>query len=430
MDTSDYSNLEVMDDLAKVVLKQLDIPRSKSEDPILPLVVEVDGMNKSGKNTLITELDRWFRRRKFNVRLQEESAEVPWIRATPKHDVYTHQMSHFAYEFTNLLQAISDRHAHLFLANRNIVDNLYWMESWLREGKVIQEEVDTFKSFILGGPWVNVVDAFIFLMSDPKVALEREYGNTQNVIYGAKMNPEKLELLYECTQNVIKELGTKYPNLPIIRIDTSSLSIPEVRDQAIAFLLRSASKRLLLTEDDVLPWSVALMRQKASLARLEIKMRRVCSHATLRDCGWQFETAVAQRDTYLLPPDKEVKDKEYFRIRETGGRWCHYDYKRNDLDFNRRMRLNIPLAAERIGEFLSEFQIIAVIEKEREIFVKDGTLLHRDNVKDLGLFTEFYGSKDVQEADLIDVAGALGFDVTDMVRSSYLKLYLENAKKK
>jgi len=186
----------------------------------------------------------------------------------------------------------------------------------------------------------------------------------------------------------------------------------------------------LLTEDDVLPWSVALMRQKASLARLEIKMRRVCSHATLRDCGWQFETAVAQRDTYLLPPDKEVKDKEYFRIRETGGRWCHYDYKRNDLDFNRRMRLNIPLAAERIGEFLSEFQIIAVIEKEREIFVKDGTLLHRDNVKDLGLFTEFYGSKDVQEADLIDVAGALGFDVTDMVRSSYLKLYLENAKKK
>src|SRR3989338_2357116 len=417
MDTSDYSNLEVMDDLAKVVLKRLDTPRSKSEDPIPPLVAEVCGTNKSGKNTLITELDRWFRRRKFNVRLQEESAEVPWIRATPKHDVYTHQMSHFAYEFTNLLQAISDRHAHLFLANRNIVDNLYWMESWLREGKVIQEEVDTFKSFI-------------FLMSDPKVALEREYGNTQNVIYGAKMNPEKLELLYECTQNVIKELGTKYPNLPIIRIDTSSLSIPEVRDQAIAFLLRSASKRLLLTEDDVLPWSVALMRQKASLARLEIKMRRECSHATLRDCGWQFETAVAQRDTYLLPPDKEVKDKEYFRIRETGGRWCHYDYKRNDLDFNRRMRLNIPLAAERIGEFLSEFQIIAVIEKEREIFVKDGTLLHRDNVKDLGLFTEFYGSKDVQEADLIDVAGALGFDVTDMVRSSYLKLYLENAKKK
>jgi len=430
MDTSDYSNLEVMDDLAKVVLKQLDIPRSKSEDPILPLVVEVDGTNKSGKNTLITELDRWFRRRKYNVRLQEESAEVPWIRAMPKQDAYTYQMSHFAYEFTNLLQASADRHAHLFVANRNVIDNLYWMESWLREGKVTQEEVDTFKSFILGGPWINVVDAFIFLVSDPKVALEREYGNTQSVIHGAKMNPEKLELLYACTQNVINELITKYPNLPIIRIDTSSLSIPEVRDQAIAFLLRSASKRLLLTEDDVLPWSVMLMRKKASLTGSEIKMQGVRSHATLRDCGWQFETAVTQRDTYLLPPNKNIKDKEYFRIRETGAHWYHYSYKRNEPDSNRRFRLNIPLAAERIREFLSEFQTIAVIEKEREIFVKDGTLLHRDEVKDLGLFTEFYGTKNVQEADLIDVAGALGFDVTDMVRSSYLKLYLENAKKK
>lgn len=430
MNTSDFSDMEVMNDLAGVVLKRLDVPRSKSEDPIPPITCEVDGTNKSGKNTLITEMDRWFRRRKFNVRLQEESAEVPWVRAMPMQNAYAYQMSHFAFEFTNLLQATADRHAHLFIANRNIVDNLYWMESWLRNGKVSQEEVKMFKTFILDGPWMKTIDAFTFLVSDPKVALEREYGNAKDTIYGTKMNPEKLELLYECTQSVINELNVKYPELPVIRIDTSSLSIPEVRDRAISFILRSAVKRLSLMDYDILPWSVKLLRRKAILVGPEIKIRGIKSHSTLQDCGWEFETAVTQRDTYLLPKNKDMEHKEHLRIRETGNQYCQFGYKRNEPDSRRRLRLNIPIASERVEEFLSELQKVAVIEKDREIFTKDGILLYRDKVKGLGEFTEFYGTKTMQEADLLEQACALGFFDSDLIRASYLTLYLENAQSK
>ncbi|MBI2121586.1 MAG: CYTH domain-containing protein [Candidatus Sungbacteria bacterium] len=430
MNTSDFSDQEVMNDLAGIVLKRLDTPRAKSEDPIPPLLCEVDGTNKSGKNTTIVEVDRWFNRRGFNVRLQEESAEIPWVRATPQQDTYTYQMSHFVHEFTNFLQATGDRHAHLFLGNRNFIDNLYWMESHFRLGKITQKERDEFKSFILGGPWMEKIDALTFLVTDPKTALEREYANTKDVIYGAKMNPERLELLYECTQNVIEELTSKYPELPIIRIDTAEQSIPKVRDNVVSFILRSAVRRLHLTDNDILPWSVALLRRKTMFAGMEIKMRGMRDHSTLHDCGWQFEAAVTQRDTYLLPPNKTANDKEYFRIRETGERWCHYGYKRNEPVSNRRLRFNIPLAPERIGEFLREMQTVAVIEKDREVFIKDGILLHRDKVAGLGEFTEFYGTETMQEAELLKQAYALGFSDSDMVRTSYLALYLERAKSK
>lgn len=49
MNTSDFSDLEVMNDLARIVLKRLDTPRAKSEDPIPPLLSEFDGTNKAGK---------------------------------------------------------------------------------------------------------------------------------------------------------------------------------------------------------------------------------------------------------------------------------------------------------------------------------------------------------------------------------------------
>lgn len=78
------------------------------------------------------------------MRLQEESAEISWVRTMPQQDTYTYQMSHFAHEFTNFLQATSDRHAHIFLANRNFSDNLYWMESHFRRGKITQREREIF----------------------------------------------------------------------------------------------------------------------------------------------------------------------------------------------------------------------------------------------------------------------------------------------
>lgn len=277
---------------------------------------------------------------------------------------------------------------------------------------------------------MQLIAALVFLITDPQTALEREYANTKDVIYGTKMNPERLELLYDCTQNVIEELSSKYPELPVIRIDTAKQSIPEVRNLVVSFILRSAVRRLHLTDNDILPWSVALLRRKTMLAGMEIKMRGIRDHSTLRDCVWELETATTQHDTYLIHKGVEMERKEYLRIRETGNQWCHFGYKRNKPDSSRRLRLNIPLATERVGEFLSEMHTIAVIEKDREIFVKDGILLHRDKVKGLGEFTEFYGTKTMKESDLLEQAFALGFSDSDLIRASYLALYLENAQSK
>lgn len=82
---------------AQAILRKLDSPRRKSDTPIKPFMGEMFGFPKAGKDRQLVELDRYFRRNKFQVLIHQESAEAENIRRVPREHSYVYQMQHFAY---------------------------------------------------------------------------------------------------------------------------------------------------------------------------------------------------------------------------------------------------------------------------------------------------------------------------------------------
>jgi len=418
--------LDTMEDIARVILQKLDAPRRKSDVPIKPIIAEFLGLPKSGKDTQANELDRWFRRLGFQVLIHQESAETRDIRAMPRLDPYAYEMRHSAYSLSNLLSANTNRDFHLIILNRGIFDTLSWLEWNKRKGGIRREQAEYAKAFLLNdGPWIESLDGIFYIMCTVETALEREYGNASVPVFGARMNPEALTLMYDCVESVYADVTSQFPHLPIMRVDTTARTIPQVTGEIISYLVNSAARRMGLGEEDVLPWSIGLMREKALIHGAEIKVRGLVDDRILRSNGWDFQASYSEADIYLALKDgKPLENNECFHVRQQGGK-SFFIYKREAPDFHLRARvLPVPIPDGSVSELIAGFDIIVTLHKEREIFTRDGFVLTRDRVKELGSFTEIRAPTPDRNADLGSLVRELGFGDIDVVQASYLRLYL------
>src|SRR3989344_8701133 len=164
---------DVLSDMARLVLSKLDPPRKKSQIPAKPIVIEFMGLHKAGKDTNLVELDRWFRRRKYQVLIHQESAETKEIRVMTRTNPYVYEMRHFAYTFSNFLEALTSRDFHLIILNRGFVDTLCWLEFHRRQGTISDKQFEEFRSYILSGPWVEGLDVVVCLTCSVETSLKR-----------------------------------------------------------------------------------------------------------------------------------------------------------------------------------------------------------------------------------------------------------------
>ncbi len=413
----------VMSDLAKVIFRKLNQRREKTEIPIKPIISEFFGLAKAGKDRQLVEMDRWFKRRKYNVTIYQESAENEKIRRMARADAYTYEMAHFAYTFGNLVTATTSRDLHLAVQNRGVIDTLCWLQWHRGQGNITQDQNEHARAFMLGGPWVEAIDAVFYLTCEVQTSLEREYGKSRNIVYGSRMNPKFLNEMKNAIEAVYDFVGETVPNLPLFKIDTTQKGIDETRDEIISLLLQSVEKRLSITEEDILPWSTALMREMANNRGQEIKFKGLVSDRALRDKSWHLESVSTERDLYLKPKSQlALANDECFHVRYFGsGDKCHLIYKRGG-GATAKFRLNVPLRTEDVEGLISEFEKIGDIKKEREVFIKNGSVLTRDKVEGLGEFTEIRSA----DTDVLETARELGLDSEDVVPDTYIRLYLKN----
>ena len=78
---------------------------------------------------------------------------------------------------------------------------------------------------------------------------------------------------------------------------------------------------------------------------------------------------------------------------------------------------------EALGDFMAIFDKVAVIEKEREVFVKNGIILTRDRVENLGEFVELRAPL---STDVNAEAIKLGLTQDRIVPETYIRLVLKN----
>ncbi len=421
-----YSEAE-LNALASAVLDRIDPPRRNRDIPAKPAIIELAGMPKAGKDFYKVRLERWFKRRGWRILFHEEGAESPFIRKAPRDFSYAMQMRYLAQEFYRLVEAPVLRGINLVGFNRGFFEEIGFFEFERRRGKLSQEDFDIVVEFMLHGPWVQDMDAVIFLRIDPETALDREYGpawREGKVRFGGLMNPETLPVLLDCFDTTANLLGSRMPNFPLFVVDTRE-SPDGVLRMLISIILGTLQRRLEVGEDTVFSHGVELMREKAWVAGSELKLRGIVNPEMLRRQGWQLETAVQEKDRYLTLKGREfLEDDVCWVLSRKGDRHYLICKKRTHHDLH-RPKIPIPLPDSRVDELCREvFDEVAVIMKSREIFLRDGVVLHRDSVLGLGEFTEFKGPTRSTEEDLMALARELGFRDEDIVRESYIRLKL------
>lgn len=422
------SKTDVSNDIAKFILNKLDPLKKKSQVPAKPIVVEFMGLHKAGKDSNLVELDRWFKRRNYNVLIHQESAETREIRTMSRTNPYVYEMRHFAYTFANFLDALTNPKFHMVIMNRGFVDTLCWLELHRRQGSITDIQFETFRSHILDGPWVEGLDAVVCLICSVETSLKREYGTTKNVIYGSRMNPKSLMLMSDCVRSVFEYINDRYPKLPLVKVNTDDRPISETRDEIITGILDSARERMEVDDDELIAHSPSLLREFAKdSGRQEIKFSGTISTQTLFKHGWQPQGVSHELDTYLTPKNQPaLENDECFHLRFYGeNKPCYLMYKKR-TETTTRSRVSVPVLRENLEDLFTIFDKVAVIEKDREVFVKDNIVLARDGVDGLGEFVELRAPLSV---DLNSEATKLGLTSDRMVPETYIRLCLKNQAK-
>jgi len=363
----------------------------------------------------------------FKTLIHQEGAETEKQRSAPRDFSLAMQMRYFVQAFERLLHSEVNGYFHVIFSNRGVVDILTWLEFLHRTEKITLEELEHCKTFILKGPWMSILDVVVCLKVDVETALEREYGEdyrTRDTIFGSMMNPKSLAIMKECVDGVCEDIRREAPNLPLLVVDTAKQTEEETEAEITEFILTTLEHRLKITEDQVLPWCIDIMREKAWVSGPEVKLLGSVTHEKLRKLGWQLEAGVVEVDDYLSPKGEAfLQNDACFHLRQSG-EMRYFVFKRDIPLAWHRPKIPIPISANTADELLKTFDQIVRVKKEREIFTRNGFVLHLDRVEELGEFIEIKGLMATTDEELMQVVGELGFREGDIVYSTYLRLML------
>ena len=184
-----------------------------------PFFLEFTGSPSAGKTTTITELDKFFRRQGFRVLRPQEGAEVirHIPRTTPLYNIRTG-----LYALTQLID-LSQSHAYdIVIFDRCIFDAYCWMMYWDEKQKFNRFERNIIQSFFLSRFWTDKIDVAYFMVSDPKIAMERELRIALSSKLGETTNPKTIQTLVERYKTAYTQLSPQYPQLQLL--DTTKLS--------------------------------------------------------------------------------------------------------------------------------------------------------------------------------------------------------------
>ena len=210
----------LLEEKTKIILDFLKVNRRYNQSFIpRPFFVEFTGSPSSGKTTLITELDKYFRREGARVWRPQEGAEVirHIDRTTPLYNIRTG-----LYALSLLIDLSAGHMYDIVIFDRCIFDAFSWMMYWEEKNKLTPEERAMIQSFFLSDFWTDKIDAAIFMVSDPEEALRREMRLSMSQKVGETTNPKTVEALVNRYKTAYHLLSPKYKQL--IMFDTTNLN--------------------------------------------------------------------------------------------------------------------------------------------------------------------------------------------------------------
>lgn len=417
----------VNEDIARLLFFRINKARERSDTPFKPLIGEMFGPPKSGKNSQLVGVERYFKRLGFQVYIPQESAEVREVRAMSRKAVgpFSFEMRHFLYGLTNLLDAVSSRDFHLVLQNRGITDTLCWLEVNRRLGLFTKKQISTVKSFILNGDFMQYIDFMVYLSCSPEEALKREYGpDWRNAQFGSRMNHHFLTTWHEAGEAVVSELVSKYGVKNLVQINSEGRTIEETKSDILEGVISVLSKNLVnISDESCAIFIPSLLRLRAVESCQELKFKGHPDMSSLMSGNWRLIGSVQEKDIYLKPKHSKVlQDDECFLIRSCGDKH-YFIYKQRRPDELRCRIPAIPINAQAMFDLVAYFDKVVEISKTREIYLRDNVIVNIDNVENLGIFCELKVPVEFSESQVSQLMAELGLKTEDKT-SSYLRLLM------
>lgn len=205
---------------------------------VRPFMVETFGLPKSGKTTLNDTVQHFLKREGWKISAPPEGPEViETPRDTPFYNCRT---------FWYAMCQAHDRAESLFEAvmlERAIFDHATWLEYWVRKGKLDEAGRAVSQAYCLQPLIRDRFDLHICLVSDPKVALEREVARTISKHEGETMNTKTMDALYDIHRQVWEKFGCK-DDPKMLWIDSTALSLEELCLTALEAICAAFERRL------------------------------------------------------------------------------------------------------------------------------------------------------------------------------------------
>ncbi len=217
---------------------QSDIRHDRTKIP-RPFCIEFTGSPSAGKTTIITELDKFFRRQDFRVWRPQEGAEVirHIPRTTPLYNLRT-----AIYALTNLIDESAGNKYDIIFFDRCVFDAYCWMIYWEEKGKLSQEEKELFQKFFLSPFWAGNIDLAFIVTCETEEAMRRELRIAVTNELGETTNPATVEKLVRRYTAAHEILAPVWPQLYLF--DTTRLNEREMVERVTDTILNALIKKI------------------------------------------------------------------------------------------------------------------------------------------------------------------------------------------
>ena len=438
---------EDVSSILEEIKRKINIKFSKDDDVPKTILVDTFGTQNSGKTTITGKIEQLVRRHKFKAFCPPETAEIESVRNQLTSDPMISQAIHLNGVDDRVLNLSHHPRVHFSMISRGLIDMLYWYERDRRKGVYSDVFCQSISDRIYNVLRMDLVDCFLFFTCSVEAAMKREYNENEALTQrrGSKMNEKEVAETIDIYNTVLGGVNKNVPGLPIFHVDTSSLSVREVGQEVLRFLLPTICKRFSVSSSGFMTGSKTLMRKSALHSRKfeeQLKLKGHPSREKLEAMGWIFEGKLEQEDIYLNygSSDSGLDSRfgEIVRIRkdERGSRfvyksqaWDRMLFHRNPLTFNiepedeQRLRALYPVIVS-LTKIREHFELHPSVDGGDQHFFS----LHIDTMEGLGLFTEIRAlgtSEKTHTSELLALATELGFSPSDIVEGSYLALALK-----
>ncbi len=420
--------------ILELLFKTVDAPFRKSEPVPKTILIDFFGTQKAGKTKTTEKIEQVFRRHKFNAFCPPETAEIEEVRNKLTDNQVVAQAIHLTGVQDYVLNLAQHPRAHIAIISRGLIDMLYWYEKGLRKGIYDSSHVERVRGQIYELLKLNLVDAFFFFSCSIETAMKREYEDALTNRRGSKMNEKDVAETIDIYRHALDGTNENIPGLPIFHVDTSEMSVRQVGEEVLKFLLPTVCARFNVPVSSVMPYSPSLIRRHANRSlhfEEQIKFVGHPDESKLNNSGWVFAAEYWQKDIYLNPGEQAIDPfGEIMRIRkDDNGFKFMYKGAQKDSLLSHRFPCSFTVDEAEVQKILETYKTILKIRKKRRCFeIADCHFtLHLDEIEEFGKFTEFRarGSSVMTHTEaLLKLAGNLGFSLESMVEGNYLSLAL------